>query len=149
MTSMSKVHNSEQWLYGLYAYAQLIPDGWGASNGNNQEDKVCAVEGIVSTEGTVVGDASTTEMIGLRSRAIGTLNNGNAYGLKIENSVSGTIYNYGIYIETTTGAASNYDIYAQSGASLTTGGVMYMHLYPSGGLVGISGFSMVLLTMFL
>ena len=26
---------------------------------------------------------------------------------------------------------------------------MYMHLYPSGGLVGILGFSMVLLTMFL
>ncbi len=36
-----------------------------------------------------------------------------------------------------------------SALTLTTGGVMYMHLYPSGGLVGILGFAMVLLTMFL
>ena len=33
--------------------------------------------------------------------------------------------------------------------AMALGGVMYMHLYPSGGLVGIIGFAMVLLTMFL
>ncbi len=123
MTSMSKVHNTEQWIYGMYTYAQLVPDGLGlGGGGDNQEDKACGIAAYATTNGTVTGDPST-EIIGVLSIAQGNLNNGNAYGIKVENKVSGTTNNYGIYIKTTTGATSNYDIYAGSGATLTTGGV--------------------------